>query len=419
MFPHKAPYAVELLIQDVVPMFSNWTRSSFKNLIVDGTSKPWLQVFVETIQYQFPILGPYFLVKHYENLPMILLHAMYALVLDTNKSPHDVYPPGDVHYTFCKALYNGTVSNPLEIVALMFMGYHAAAFSPSLIGGLNYFTAAEGHAQEMGILENKPFMWEMNGIKFGKDSYSGIKLRQMIAVQLYNIDFYASHFRRVPFSLNLCDLNPKLMEFVDDGKVYNDYYSTKLWIDEFNIFTIGRKASVSDEQEIQELLVGIAEWGKARVESNLFARRMTYSKAHAVFLMQNACYLRMFLKEPDFMEALATRDYDNPILDECYKIAKETTELFLLSIDTRNSKSIFFSPIACYTACYTAGKYLALLQTNQRFKSIVTRHYNKCKLIMECYAKHLIFAEYRLKMMEKEMADPEGAIVEYMQRQEV
>ena len=417
LYPLKSPYAIQLLIQDVLPSFKKWTRSSFKNVLVNGISTPWLDVFNNTIQKQFPILCPYFLVKHYKNLPKILLHSMYALVLDTLKTKDDVYPPGDAHYVYCKALYQGKVSNPLEIVALIYMGFHAAAFSPSLIAGISFFSVAASHASEMGMFQNKNFIWDMNGFKYGKDSRSGIKLRQMIAVQLYRLDFYAAHLRRITFSLTESDLHPKLLEYVDDGNIYNEYYQSQLWIDEFALFSVARIVSaVSDRQDLEPLHKEITDWSSGRIALNLSSQTFNSNKMQAIVLKLSANYLQMFLTEPEFMEALLLQDAHNPILETCFGMAKETAELASQLIGPVSGVSCYSIQPGCYTALDSAGTILAFLQAIVSYRLKTEFYYQMCRQMMVTYVKHFQFTEYRLQMVELIKLDPQQALLRYAQK---
>ena len=414
MVPVRDPYAVGLLIEDVVPTFANWTRSSFKNVMVNGVSISWLQVFNDTIQKQFPILGPYFLERHYHNLPMILLHSMYALVLDTTQTADDIFPPGDAHYVYCKNLYRGTVTNPLEVVALIFMAFHAVSFTPSVVGGVSYFSVAVSHAAELGIFQNKNLVWEMNGTKYGKDSDSGIKLRQMITVQLYTGDFFAAHFRRISFALEERDISPKLKEFVNDGHFYNEFYNTRIWIDELKLFYIARRVScVEDGQNLDVLQDELDDWGSRLIQKYLDSRTWTYGKMHSIFLKLDSNYLKMFLAEPELIELLLLNDENNETLEKCYNVAKQSAELASLIVDTSNLRSCFSIPIGTYTSIFTAGRYLAFLQCIPNFQAKTEQYYQMCRQSLMVYAQHFPFSAYRLAAMEKVKADPFQAVLDH------
>ncbi|KAJ2993535.1 hypothetical protein HDV02_002267 [Globomyces sp. JEL0801] len=120
---------------------------TFPNILLpDGVSSPWLDVYFKFIDHKFSFLSPTWFRKNFDDIPLIMLHAMYSLAATEEKGfvIHSKESLAVTHHFHCRRLYQ-SINEEFDIftVASVFlMAVYAGSYNNKLIGSGSYLAYA-------------------------------------------------------------------------------------------------------------------------------------------------------------------------------------------------------------------------------------------------------------------------------------
>jgi hypothetical protein len=227
----------------VKPTINKWKHDTFPPIeIGNGQTRPWLDVFFENGHMKVPILSPKWIYQNYYDLPLYLIHSMYALALTTPVENIVTYNAGDYHYSIAMLYHKEYIQNPtpFDVLATFNLGCYALMSTDALTGGIAKVALAIQMARKLKIDTAEHLTWtNQNGRMFGNDLGTGKIFLRLLWYSLYENDYYFSFVQHIPFEINSEVLH---LEFPpNSAMVYSDFHSSGIWYWFFSLLKIGRK----------------------------------------------------------------------------------------------------------------------------------------------------------------------------------
>jgi hypothetical protein len=241
VIPIPKPDIAPLLAEDVIPMFQNWTPESFPKIEFEGRLRPWIDIYIQEINIKWCLFSIDYLQNHANELPMYLLHTMYALALACTRSSSDVHCPGDGHHTYGKLLLSEEPEKDslLYIAAMLLSGIYGSIYTHALVAAVSAISACASKLGELGVYTRGCLVTDDNAI------FSSIqktkKFCQLLIHLTIQTDFHITLLRKIPGMIDLERLRPECIEYIDDGEHYNDFYDSLLWRYEILLFRVGNR----------------------------------------------------------------------------------------------------------------------------------------------------------------------------------
>ncbi|KAJ3332197.1 hypothetical protein HDU91_003147, partial [Kappamyces sp. JEL0680] len=153
---------------------------------------------------RIPILSKTWINANLAQLPLPLLHSMYALCLCFPLEFKPVIMSGTIHFNYAKrhALKEIENGDPFTIVTLIHLGYFAIQ-AGQFSSCISFFGMATGLAQLMGIDQDYAVKWNSKtGVQLGDDQGTGQDFLRSIWFLLYIYDYYIAHLFKLPLIIN-------------------------------------------------------------------------------------------------------------------------------------------------------------------------------------------------------------------------
>ena len=191
-----------------------WTHDTFRlaTLLGPNGPVPWYEIYYESVHPQWSFLYENWFLTHFNSLPLILLHAMYAACTFYSLSPQE---EGDFHFSACKAVMDDAIENPdpFKAAAVMLLAVYSVN-SKRLKSAIVYLCLAIRFCQILGIDKDKYLIWKNTaGPLAGLEQESPKLFCRCLWSCLYAHDFYAIFLIGVPGSVTLDIDTSYLLEY--------------------------------------------------------------------------------------------------------------------------------------------------------------------------------------------------------------
>jgi hypothetical protein len=228
----------------IAPTLSRWNHDSFPPIQIEkGKTAPWLDVYFTWTHPKVPILSPQWVYENYQDLPLFLIHAMYALALTYPVEGEVNYNAGDYHYACCKILHEDNLldPNPFTVMATYLMGIYALSSTDALHAGISNVSLAIRLAQQMKLGSRENFTWvSPRGRMLGTDEGSGKTMWRLLWYSMYQNDYYYAFTQKIPFIMHEEPLD--LIQLQENTVMtYSPFYTSGIWHFYYELLTIARK----------------------------------------------------------------------------------------------------------------------------------------------------------------------------------
>lgn len=207
-----------------------WTHEAFLSATLVGSNGPvpWWDIYYNHIHPKFPIIFKTWFLKHYKDLPLILLHAMYCTSMGYTNGPIE---EGEVHFSACKAVIDEAIENPdpLKTAAVMLMGVYSIN-SKRVKSAVSYLCLAIRFCQILGVDKDNYEVWKTNlGLIPGFERENPKDFCRSLWCCLYAQDFYAIFLIGVPGSVTL-DIDTSYLAEYRNGSFENSVNGAKKYV---------------------------------------------------------------------------------------------------------------------------------------------------------------------------------------------
>jgi hypothetical protein len=196
---------------------NSWTHDTFLTAPLLGTNGvvAWWDIYFSLVHPKWPFIFKKWFLQHYNDLPLILLHAMYATSLFYTSHPAE---EGEFHFSVCKSVIDEAIENPdpLKTAAIMLMAVYSIN-SKRMKSVVSYLCIAIRFCQILGIDKDNYDTWKCAvGPIPGFENESPKEFCRALWTNLYAHDFYAIFLIGVPGSVIL-DIDTSYLQQYSSG----------------------------------------------------------------------------------------------------------------------------------------------------------------------------------------------------------
>ncbi|KAJ2993532.1 hypothetical protein HDV02_002264 [Globomyces sp. JEL0801] len=171
----------------------------------DGTDRPWIEAFFLYVHPSHPVLLPKWTMENVDDLPLELLHIMYALVISRIQQlidPNRKCDSGELHYRYTELLLPSLDdTNIFLLIAFYFKSIYASLYGHSYLKGSSICAGAVRGLQFITTESPMPWVNPDGQIRQMDHAIYEAHLYQLW-LALYERDFFLSLATRLPFVLS-------------------------------------------------------------------------------------------------------------------------------------------------------------------------------------------------------------------------
>lgn len=227
-------------LQRVIDMDTQSSKvDAFSPLVIGNDQIEWLDVFFERVHPIMPIFSEQFIRKNHAQLPLFLLHGMYANTQTKSLSLAEIESGDEYHYMQCQKYYHVSHENPTfwTVNATVWMAMYAMTRAKYMAAGVTMLSTAIRYACQLGMFDSGPTALISSP---SMDTPTAKRCMQMLALTLYEKDFSTSFSKSLPMLLT-DNINIDLITYVDHDNVYSAFYEARIWIHASKLLLIARK----------------------------------------------------------------------------------------------------------------------------------------------------------------------------------
>ncbi|KAJ3253524.1 hypothetical protein HK103_000493 [Boothiomyces macroporosus] len=179
----------------------SWNFYSFPSIrTTDGNLTLWTKVYFAWVNTKLPLFTESWFMENIKEIPVILLHSMYALTCTAPIAMGGSWKAGDANHSQAKKLLPQVldIPNPFTAAAFLLMGIYADNSSRS-ITSVSYYGLAIRMTQRLGIHRGGEVLWfSQNGTLMSNESMPAKLFCDHLWWHAYEYDYYSSKLAKLP-----------------------------------------------------------------------------------------------------------------------------------------------------------------------------------------------------------------------------
>ncbi|KAJ3268107.1 hypothetical protein HDV01_003473 [Terramyces sp. JEL0728] len=204
MLQYELPFENSYLPTPIVSPIEDldhWSFYSFPSIrTTDGNLLPWLKVYFSWANTKLPLFSETWFMENVKEIPLILLHSMYAIACTAPIAMGGSWKAGDVYHTQAKKLLSQVldIPNPFTSTAFLLMGIYADNSARS-ITSVSYYGLAIRMTQRLGIHRGGEVLWfSPNGTLMSNEPIPAKQFCDHLWWHVYEYDYYSSKAAKLP-----------------------------------------------------------------------------------------------------------------------------------------------------------------------------------------------------------------------------